>query len=77
MRNLESIGELPGALADRIGYGDDLAAIVALKAGNVSQCGPVPGTKDSNSDRQGSLPRVRSSVRGPANVLGKRPRRYT
>jgi hypothetical protein len=55
MWNPESIGEFPRPLADRIGDGDDLAAVVALKAGNVSQRCPVTGAKNSNSNRQGSL----------------------
>jgi len=55
MRDLESIRELSRPLADRIGDGDDLATIIALKAGNVSQRCPVTGAKNSNSNRQGSL----------------------
>jgi len=55
MRDLESIRELSGPLADRVGDGDDLAAGVALKAGNVSQRCPITGAKNSNSNRQGSL----------------------
>ena len=55
MRDLESIRELSRPLGDRVGDGDDLAAVVALKAGNMSQRCPVAGAKNSNSNRQGSL----------------------